>query len=137
MVDMPSLIERKEEAVRRYLKLHEQIGHQQRMMLKVQRQVIRSMPLIARFKVIREKRNVLKGMEEGEGRIFKGLSRRERQTLEWALRGDSEKQIAGKLKLSKHTVHLYVTAIYKHFDVHSRGELLAHCLGQGRVGRGK
>jgi DNA-binding NarL/FixJ family response regulator len=47
------------------------------------------------------------------------------QTLQSLLTGDSEKQAAHKLGLSQHTVHVYVKALYKHFGVNSRGELLA------------
>jgi DNA-binding CsgD family transcriptional regulator len=54
-----------------------------------------------------------------------GLSRRMRQTLELLVRGDSERQIALKLKISQHTVHVYVKQIYKRFNANSRGELLA------------
>jgi DNA-binding CsgD family transcriptional regulator len=54
-----------------------------------------------------------------------GLSRRARQTLEHLLQGDSEKQIARRLELSPHTVHVYVKQIYLRFGVSSRGELLA------------
>jgi DNA-binding CsgD family transcriptional regulator len=53
------------------------------------------------------------------------LSPRMRQTLERLLAGDSEKQIASRLGLSRHTVHVYVKAVYKGFAVSSRGELLA------------
>lgn len=53
------------------------------------------------------------------------LSPRTRQTLERLLAGDSEKQIATRLGVSRHTVHVYVKAIYKGFNVCSRGELLA------------
>jgi DNA-binding NarL/FixJ family response regulator len=53
------------------------------------------------------------------------LSPRMRQTLDRLLTGDSEKQIASKLAVSQHTVHVYVKAIYRGFDVNSRGELLA------------
>jgi DNA-binding NarL/FixJ family response regulator len=61
------------------------------------------------------------------------LSPRLRQTLSGLLAGNSEKQVAATLGLSKHTVHLYVTAIYRHFGVNSRGELLALLLrGGGR-----
>jgi len=56
------------------------------------------------------------------------LSPRERQTLQHLLAGDSEKQVAAKLGLSRHTVHIYVKMLYKHFEVNSRGELLAKCL---------
>lgn len=57
--------------------------------------------------------------------ISQSMSPRTRQTLELLLAGDSEKQIAGKLGLSPHTVHDYVKAVYRRFDVCSRPELLA------------
>jgi DNA-binding NarL/FixJ family response regulator len=58
------------------------------------------------------------------------LSRRQRQTLQFLLEGDLEKQVAAKLGVSRHTVHVYVKALYKHFGVNSRGELLAKCLSR-------
>ena len=57
------------------------------------------------------------------------LSSRMRQTLECLLAGDSEKEAAAKLQLSRHTVHIYVKNLHKHYQVSSRGELLARCLG--------
>jgi DNA-binding CsgD family transcriptional regulator len=54
-----------------------------------------------------------------------GLSPRARQTLEALIRGDSEKQVARKLGVSPHTVHVYVKQLYRRFGVSSRGELLA------------
>lgn len=57
-----------------------------------------------------------------------GLSPRLAQTLARLLAGDSEKQIAARLQLSRHTVHVYVKSLYRHFNVNSRGELLAHFL---------
>jgi DNA-binding CsgD family transcriptional regulator len=57
-----------------------------------------------------------------------GLSPRLRQTLACLLEGDSEKQIASRLRLSSATAHQYVTALYRHFGVRSRGQLLAHAL---------
>ena len=53
------------------------------------------------------------------------LSPRMRQTLARLLKGDSEKQIATHLGVSRHTVHVYVKAIYRKFGIASRGELLA------------
>ena len=44
------------------------------------------------------------------------------------LEGDSEKQVAARLQLSAATVHEYVSALYRRFAVHSRGELMAHFL---------
>jgi DNA-binding NarL/FixJ family response regulator len=53
------------------------------------------------------------------------MAPRLRQTLELLLAGDSEKQIAGKLKLSPHTIHDYVKSVYRRFNVCTRAELLA------------
>jgi DNA-binding CsgD family transcriptional regulator len=47
------------------------------------------------------------------------------QTLAALLEGCSEKQIALKLELSKHTIHNYVKALHQRLGVSSRGELLA------------
>jgi DNA-binding NarL/FixJ family response regulator len=57
--------------------------------------------------------------------IDKDLSPRLQQTLQHLLEGDSEKQIARKLGLSPHTIHIYVKSLYKHYQVCSRPELLA------------
>ena len=54
------------------------------------------------------------------------LSPRLRDTLACLLEGDSEKQAAARLGLSHTTVHQYVTALYRHFAVRSRAQLLAH-----------
>ena len=48
-----------------------------------------------------------------------GLPPRLCQTLECLLEGDSEKQVAARLGLSRHTVHEYVMALYRRFDVSS------------------
>ena len=53
------------------------------------------------------------------------LSPRLQQTLQSLLSGDSEKQVARKLGLSPHTVHVYVKKLYRRYGVSSRGELLA------------
>jgi DNA-binding CsgD family transcriptional regulator len=67
---------------------------------------------------------------DGMGRA--GLSPRLRQTLGCLLEGDSEKQVAARLGLSRPTVHQYVMALYRHFVVSSRAELLAHFLRRSR-----
>ena len=54
-----------------------------------------------------------------------GLSPRVRETLSCLLDGDGEKQAAARMGLSVPTVHQYVTALYRHFGVASRAELLA------------
>ena len=56
------------------------------------------------------------------------LSPRLRQTLDCLLEGDSEKQVAARLRLSPATVHQYVTGLYRHFGVQSRGQLIARVL---------
>lgn len=53
------------------------------------------------------------------------LSPRQRQTLQYLLAGNSEKEIAERMRLSRNTVHHHVKAIHKHFDVSTRSELLA------------
>jgi DNA-binding CsgD family transcriptional regulator len=53
------------------------------------------------------------------------LSPRMQQTLLSLLGGDSEKQVAAKLGVSPHTVHVYVKQLYRKYGVSSRGELLA------------
>jgi DNA-binding CsgD family transcriptional regulator len=45
--------------------------------------------------------------------------------LECLLELDSEKQVALRLGLTQGTVHQYVKALYRRFDVNSRGEFLA------------
>ncbi|HEX5269750.1 MAG TPA: helix-turn-helix transcriptional regulator [Gemmataceae bacterium] len=62
-----------------------------------------------------------------------GLSPRQRQTLTLLLSGDSEKGVALRMGLSRHTVHDHVIALYKHFGVNSRAELMALCHRRGVV----
>jgi DNA-binding CsgD family transcriptional regulator len=52
------------------------------------------------------------------------------QTLEQLLKGDSEKQIAFELDLSQHTIHNYIKALHRRFDVSSRAELLSKALSE-------
>lgn len=59
------------------------------------------------------------------GHETRGLSPRQLQTLQRLLAGDSEKEIAAHLKVSPHTVHVYVKGLYRHFGASSRGELTA------------
>lgn len=64
-----------------------------------------------------------------------GLTRRQHDVLHALLDGDSEKQIASRLGISATTVHEYVVAVYRHFGVTSRGELLAKFVGRARPPR--
>jgi DNA-binding CsgD family transcriptional regulator len=56
------------------------------------------------------------------------LAPRVRQTLGCLLEGDSEKQVAARLDLSRTTVHEYIGTLYRHFGVTSRAELMAYFL---------
>ena len=53
------------------------------------------------------------------------------------LLGESEKEIAQQLRISRNTVHEYVGLIYRHFGVSSRAELMARWVREqvGRSGR--
>lgn len=67
------------------------------------------------------KRDVLRDA----GNPHQDLPPRLSQTLAELLSGKSEKEIAARLELSRHTIHNYVKALHQRFEVSSRGELLA------------
>jgi len=58
------------------------------------------------------------------------LSPRIRETLCRLLAGDGEKEIGRNLKISQHTVHVYIKAIYRHYHVNSKGELMARFIDE-------
>jgi DNA-binding NarL/FixJ family response regulator len=58
------------------------------------------------------------------------LTTRHRQVLNLLKTGLSEKEVGTVLKISSHTVHVYVKAIYRKLKVTSRGELLCLCLNR-------
>jgi DNA-binding CsgD family transcriptional regulator len=60
--------------------------------------------------------------------VLRGLSPRLCDALRGFARGLSEKQLADELGISPHTAHDYAKALYRHFGVQSRSELLARCL---------
>jgi DNA-binding CsgD family transcriptional regulator len=72
-------------------------------------------------------------LSERQANPLADLPPRLRQTLAALLEGDAEKQVALRLGLSRHTVHEYVTRLYRRFGVQSRAELLALCLRR-RIG---
>ncbi len=55
------------------------------------------------------------------------LSPRQREVLAGIFQGDSEAQLARRLGISKHTVHDYLQALHRRFEVRSRGELMSRC----------
>jgi DNA-binding CsgD family transcriptional regulator len=57
------------------------------------------------------------------------LAPRHQKVLSHLLAGGSEKALADQLGLSRHTIHEYVRAIYRKFNVNSRSELMAHWVG--------
>jgi DNA-binding CsgD family transcriptional regulator len=69
------------------------------------------------------------GMPESGVPSAAPLTQRQRQVLFFLLAGDSVKQVANKLDISAHTVNDYVKVIHRHYNVGSRGELLATFLG--------
>ena len=58
-------------------------------------------------------------------RLTASLPPRLSELLGHLLAGDGEKQAAAKMSLSRHTVHNYVTMLYRKLDVSSRSELMA------------
>ena len=68
----------------------------------------------------------------GADRVL-GLTPRQREVLLMLLGGDSRKQIAAKLGISTDTVGDHMKALHRHFDVASRGELMAMFVGGGPV----
>ena len=63
-------------------------------------------------------------------------SPRQEQVLRLLSGGMSEKEVAAKLRLSPHTVHVYVKALYRHFGVASRAELLVRAIEASRQDAG-
>jgi DNA-binding CsgD family transcriptional regulator len=61
---------------------------------------------------------------EEKGQASADLTPRLQSVLHLLMEGHSAKRIAFLLKLSDHTVRGYIKAIYKHFDVSSRAELM-------------
>ena len=64
----------------------------------------------------------------------KVLSPRLQQTLAYLMEGDSEKQVAWRMGLSRATVHQYVTMLYRRYGVQSRAELLVRVLNTPKPG---
>jgi DNA-binding CsgD family transcriptional regulator len=54
-----------------------------------------------------------------------------RRVLRFMLEGDSDKQIASRVKLSPYTVNQYTKVTFRHFRVRSRSELMARWIRRG------
>jgi DNA-binding CsgD family transcriptional regulator len=72
----------------------------------------------------------LKGPTGQQDPRIASLPPRLKPVLTHLLAGDAEKQVAQKLGKSRHTIHEYTKAIYRHLEVNSRGELLAQFVGK-------
>jgi DNA-binding CsgD family transcriptional regulator len=59
------------------------------------------------------------------------LSPRVREVLKCLLEGDGDKQVAARLGISPHTVNVHTKAIFLHFGVRGRAELLARWIRRG------
>ncbi|HWE38715.1 MAG TPA: helix-turn-helix transcriptional regulator [Isosphaeraceae bacterium] len=64
-----------------------------------------------------------------------GLPPRTRKVLACLLEGDGDKQVAARLGMSPFTVNEHTKAIYRHFGVRGRAELLARWVRRGWGGR--
>jgi DNA-binding CsgD family transcriptional regulator len=62
------------------------------------------------------------------------LTKAERRVFDQLLTGSSEKEVAGKLEISQHTVHNHIKQIYRKLKVNSRPELLALFVPEGKKG---
>ena len=80
----------------------------------------------AEVTVIHASNNADAGIDPRIGKLPPRL----RPVLKHFVEGDSEKQVAAKLGLSKHTVHEYAKILYRQLGVSSRGELLAQFVGK-------
>jgi DNA-binding CsgD family transcriptional regulator len=63
------------------------------------------------------------------------LPPRVRTVLRCLLEGDGDKQVAARLGVARHTVNHHTKAIFAHFRVRSRSELLARWVRRGWGGR--
>jgi DNA-binding CsgD family transcriptional regulator len=59
------------------------------------------------------------------------LARLARRVLKCFLEGDTDKQVAVRLRLTRHTVNGYAKVIFRHFGVNTRSELLARWVKRG------
>ena len=71
------------------------------------------------------------GAARGREADLSVLTPRQREVLDLLLEGLSEKEIATRLVLSRHTVHNHIRGIYRSMGVSSRYELFAKCTAIG------
>ena len=61
------------------------------------------------------------------------LTEREKEVVSLALKGLTNTEIAGHLKISAHTVKAYIERIYRKFNVHNRVQMTVYAM-QNRLG---
>jgi DNA-binding CsgD family transcriptional regulator len=71
------------------------------------------------------------GSDGGAAAEIAALPPRVRRVLDRLLLGDSEKQAAAALGITRGTAHDYVKDLYRRLNVHSRAELMVKCLKPG------
>lgn len=59
------------------------------------------------------------------------LSHRERQVVQCILQGATEPDIATSLNISSHTVHTYLTRLYRKLNANSRADLVVRVFAAG------
>ncbi|QDV72246.1 response regulator transcription factor [Botrimarina mediterranea] len=67
--------------------------------------------------------------------ISNGLSEAQARVLSHALSGLTEKEIAHRIHRSQHTVNSHLRAIYRHYNVSTRAELMARAIEGNLKGR--
>lgn len=88
-------------------------------------------PAVTR-KVIDHFWRMAKGLGNGEGaQIIPQLTQRELQVLEWAARGMTNREIAGKLCISPRTVQVHMSNICGKLSVGSRTEAVLYAIREG------
>ena len=65
--------------------------------------------------------------------VVDALTPREREVLEMLAEGLSNKEIAGRLKISEHTVKFHVASIFAKLDASTRTEAVMHGIRQGLI----
>ena len=65
--------------------------------------------------------------------VVDALTAREREVLEMLAEGLSNKEIAGRMKISEHTVKFHVASIFAKLDASTRTEAVMHGIRQGLI----
>lgn len=94
--------------------------------------ILKLPPVLAPILMSNKPAAPMRGVEDG---TRDGISEAQSRVLHLALSGLSEKEIAHRIHRSHHTVNSHLRAIYRHYNVTSRAELLALALEHDLRGR--